>query len=308
MSWAIIANPVAGRGRARRLAPRLADRLSARGEGVALIWTTAAGDAETLAESAIAAGATRIVACGGDGTVYQVINGLMTAGRPNSDVILGILPLGRCNDLANSLGIPRNPIEAIETILQGIPRCIDLGRIGDRFFATVATLGFDTEVGRYVASGKAPSFLRGRAAYVYGTLVKLIRYKDVEVHLKGDFGEFHGRIFLAATGNTPIYGGGMMIAPLAVMDDGWLNLCLVRSAPRWDVLRMIPRVFSGGHVKHPAVSMEAIRRLEVSSPQPLWVWADGEPVTRTPTTVEVVPKAISVLVPEAAVEADSTEG
>ena len=90
----------------------------------------------------------------------------------------------------------------------------------------------------------------------------------------------------------------MMIAPQAEPYDGWLDLCLVKSAPRWDVLRMVPRVFSGGHIRHPAVSMHTVRKLEMSSPEPLWLWADGEPVTQLPATLEVVPGSLDVLVPD----------
>ena len=193
--------------------------------------------------------------------------------------------------------IPSNPAKAVETVSRGTARRIDLGRIGHRYFVTAATLGFDTEVSRYVAEGKPPFFLRGMPAYIYGTLVQLARYRDVEVHLRGDFGEFEGPIFLAATSNTPTYGGRLKIAPSAVLDDGRLDLCLVKSASRWDVVRMIPRVFSGSHVKHPAVSIQPLRRLEIDSNQPLWVWADGEPVAETPATIEVVPSSLAVLVP-----------
>ena len=300
--WVIIANPVSGRGRAHKTASRFAEKLAAEGAKVTLEYTQSGTHAESLAREAAADRVDRLVACGGDGTVHQVINGMLAGCGAGPAPALGLLPAGRCNDLASYLGIPRNSAGAEMAVLGNSTRTIDLGRIGDRYFATVATLGFDTEVSRYVAEGRPPFFLKGTLAYLYSTLVKLARYKDVEMHLKGDFGEYSGPVFLAATGNTPNYGGRMKIAPSAVADDGCLDLCLVRPAPKWEVLRMMPRVFSGTHVNHPSVSMQSVRRMEISAPVPLWLWADGEPVTQTPATIEVVPGALSVLVPEKSVD------
>ena len=298
MRWRIIANPVAGKGRARVSAPKLAEALKDRGDDVDLCFTTDTFSAEALAREAMDSGAEGVVACGGDGTVHQVINGLMEASSGRADAVLGLLPTGRCDDLAISLGIPRRDGDAaIDTILSGTPRAIDLGRIGNRYFATVATLGFDSEVAGYVGEGKPPRFLKGTAAYMYAILVKLVRYRDVTVELRGDFGEYRGDIFLAATGNTAYYGGGMKIVPPADPYDGWLDLCLVKSAPRLDVIRMISKVFSGGHLKHSAVSVHSVKRLQVTSPQSLWLWADGEPMTQLPATVEVAPACLDVLAP-----------
>ena len=297
-AWAIIANPVAGRGRAERCVRLLTTTLESRGATVSVSLTAARGDGQRLAAEAVAAGATRVVVCGGDGTVHEVVNGIMsTPGGPESTA-LGIVSSGRCNDLCYALGLPKHPAAAVESLLRSTPRPIDLGRIGDQYYTTIATLGFDSEVSQYVDQGSPPSFLRGTAAYLYGALVKLIQYRSPWVSLEGDFGEFQGPIFLAATGNTSRYGGRMKVAPSAVLDDGLLDVCLVRAVPRLEVLRMIPRTFNGGHVGHPAVSIQQTRRLEIESSEPLWLWADGEPMTQTPATIEVVPHALSVLVPQ----------
>ena len=260
--------------------------------------TDAPGDAENLAAEAFKAGATRVVACGGDGTVHEVVNGMMSAAMGARDTALGILPSGRCNDLNFALGLPKKPADAVKSLAQSTCRPIDLGRIGGRFFTTIATLGFDSEVSQYVNQGSPPSFLRGTAAYLYAAVVKLVRYRSHWVHLKGDFGEFEGAVFLVATGNTSRYGGLMKVTPSAIVDDGLLDICVVRPVPRLEVLRMIPKTFSGGHVSHPAVSMHQTRRLEINSKEPLWLWADGERITQTPATIEIVPQAMSVLVPQ----------
>ena len=298
MRWRIIANPVSGRGRARQWAIRLADALRVRGDEAALSFTVGGASAETWAREAAAGGFDGVVACGGDGTVHQAVNGLMEGSSGRRTPLLGLLPMGRCNDLVRSLGIPqRDPRRAIEVILAGSRRTVDLGRAGGRYFCIASSLGFDAEVSAYVDEGRHPGFLKGAAAYVYAALVKLVRYRDVTVSLKGDFGEYRGPVFLAATGNAPYYGGGMRILPQADVSDGWLDLCLVRPVRRLDVFMLLPLVFGGGHRGHSSVSMHRIRRLEIDASEPLWIWADGERLVRLPATIEVVPGCLSVLAP-----------
>ena len=295
--WAIIANPVSGRGKGRKLASQVARILTKAGIELRLLWTTRPGEAEWLATYALQKGAKGLLICGGDGTIHEAINGLFAGTDHPDKVSVGIVPAGRCNDFCACLDLPKEPPRIADVVLHGNIRQIDLGRIGKRYFTTVAALGFDSSVSRYVADGQAPSFLFGTSAYFYGTLVQLVRYQHLQVRLRGDSLEFEGPIFLAATGNTPNYGGRMMIAPSAVVDDGLLDLCLVRSVSRLEVLKMLPRIFNGGHVHHPAVSLHRIRKLSIECQEPVWLWADGERIAQTPATIEVVPGALSVLVP-----------
>lgn len=296
-TWAVIANPVAGRGKAARGAALLTSALEERGAEASLSVTGKRGDAESMAREAVDAGADRIVACGGDGTVHETVNGIMASGEKAAGVSLGVLSAGRCNDLSYALGLPKKPAAAVRGLLENRVRPIDLGRVGDRYFSTIATLGFDSEVSEYVDTGRHPSFLRGSASYLYAAFVKLYRYSHVDVTLRGDFGEFSGSLFLAATGNTDRYGGRIRITPGAKPDDGVLDVCMVRIASKLEILRMIPSTFGGGHVRHPAVSLERTHRLEIESGGPLWVWADGERLGQTPATIEVVPGALRVMVP-----------
>ena len=296
-SWAVIANPVAGRGKAARGAALLTSALEERGAEAVLSVTGGPGNAESRATAAVDAGANKIVACGGDGTVHEIVNGIMASGEKASGVSMGVLAAGRCNDLCYALGLPGRPAAAVRGLLESRVRLIDLGRVGDRYFSTIATLGFDSEVSEYVDLGRHPSFLRGSAAYLYAAVVKLYRYSHPEVTLRGDFGEFSGPLFLAATGNTDRYGGRIRITPEARPDDGALDVCMVSITSKLEILRTMPKTFGGGHVGHPAVSIERTRRLEIESERPLWVWADGERMGKTPATIEVVPEALRVMVP-----------
>ncbi len=268
--------------------------LTSAGVSNEVLYTSRPGDAEELARKAVEEGSVGVLACGGDGTLHEVINGVM--GHPlASGVIVGIIPAGRCNDFAAAMDLPNTPEGVADLILAGDSRQIDLGSVGHRYFATVATLGFDSAVSQYVADGHVPRFLSGTPSYLYAIFLQILRYRDAMVHLKGEDFEYSGRIFLAATANTAQYGGNMKIAPGAVADDGILDVCLVQSVSRWEVVMMVPRVFSGGHLTNPAVSMHRVKRLKIETEEPMPIWADGERVAETPVEISVVPKALNLL-------------
>jgi len=287
--WTIIANPVSGRGRARCTGERVADLLRERGVNAHLMMSGAPGDCERLAREALARGARQVAACGGDGTVHEVVNGLA-----NSDAVLGVVTCGRGNDLARALGLSSDVKDVVNTLVHGEDRAIDLGKTGGRFFTTVASLGFDTAVAQRARS--RPSRLGGTASYCLAVLQTLFGYRSSLVRLQGDFGVFEGRILLAATANAPFYGSGVKIAPDAVVDDGVLDVCIVADVSRWTVLRMFLRAYSGAHVGHSAVRIVQTRALQIESDDPLWIFADGEPMCEIPAMIEVVPGALKVRV------------
>ena len=294
--WTIIANPVSGRGRARRIGEQVADLLHERGVDADLMVSEAPGDCERLAREALARGARQVAACGGDGTVHEVVNGLA-----NSDAVLGVVPCGRGNDLARALGVSRDVKDVVNTLVHGVDRAIDLGKAGDRFFATVASLGFDTAVAQRMRNQGAGFLMRalgvgGTVSYGLTVLRTLFGYRSPFVRLWGDFGVFEGRVLLAATANAPFYGSGVKIAPDAIVDDGILDVCIVADVSRWTVLRMFLRAYSGAHVGHSAVRIVQTRTLQIESDDPLWVFADGEPMCDVPAKIEVVPGALKVKV------------
>ena len=294
--WTIIANPVSGRGRARRLGERVADLLRERGVNADLMVSEAPGDCERMAREVLARGVRQVAACGGDGTVHEVVNGLA-----NSDAVLGVVPCGRGNDLARALGVSKDVVDVVNTLVHGVDRAIDLGKAGDRFFATVATLGFDTAVAQRMRNQGTGFLTRaleagGTVSYGLTVLRTLFGYRSPFVRLRGDFGVFEGRVLLAATANAPFYGSGIKIAPGAIIDDGMLDVCIVADVSRWTVLRMFLSAYSGTHIGHSAVRVVQTRTLQIESDDPLWIFADGEPMCEVPAKIEVVPSALKVKV------------
>ena len=307
--WTIVANGRAGSGRALTRAMTLSSRLDAQGAAAEVRATDAPGAAARLAQEAVEAGSTRIVASGGDGTVHEVVNGIMAAPAScRQDLELGILPAGRCNDLAHALGLPAGPEAAISGLLHHRTQTLDLGHVvgcdpagqarGGAYFITVATFGFDSEVAAFVADGRAPAILGASGAYLYGVAVTLRSYAWPDATVQGDFGAFRGQLLLAAVGNTSRYGGRIRIAPDARPDDGRLDLCLVRRMPKLEVLRMLPRALAGSHLGHPAVAYHRIRQVQLAADRSVGVWADGEFVARPPVTITAVPQALRVMRPD----------
>ena len=306
----LIANPISGKGHARNVAEQAYTALTESGAQGQLTFTSASGDAKRFAQEAVSDGIRSVIACGGDGTLHEVVNGIATV----PDVTLGVLPCGRGNDFAAAIGIPLKPEAAIATLVSGTPIRVDLGccyqsssqqeNVGspetslpttDNYFTTIATCGYDTEVSRRAAKG-TPLFA-GTASYAYAAVETLFYYEPPFVRLEGDFGVHEGPILLAATGITNRYGGGFQIVPNARIDDGLFDVCIIRPVSSLTVLRLMVTLFWGGHVSHPAVSMHQTRTLTIETDPPILLYADGEPMCETPATIEIIKHGLAVMAP-----------
>ena len=325
--FVIIANPISGKGKAKDVAEQGYAALTESGQQGQLILTSASGDAKRFAHEAVSIGIRFVVACGGDGTLHEVVNGIAAV----PDVTLGVLPCGRGNDFAAAVGIPLKPEAAIATLLSGTPIRVDLGRCyqnsdqlsatnensrqlqdgtvepdpsltdnrqltTDNYFITIATCGYDTEVSRRAAKG-TPLFA-GTASYAYAAVETLFYYEPPVVRLEGDFGIHEGPLLLAATGITSRYGGGFQIVPNARIDDGLFDVCIVRPVSSLTVLRLLVTLFWGGHVSHPAVSMHQTQTLKIETDTPMLLYADGEPMCETPATIEIIKHGLRVMAPQ----------
>ena len=287
----LITNPISGKGQSAAVAEQAAQRLTAEGYTGRLELTTQSGDANRMAREAIENGSHWIIACGGDGTIHEVVNAI--AEKP--DVVLGVLPCGKGNDFAEALKIPTKPVEAIQVLLEGATRQVDLGKIGDHYFDTIVTCGYDAEVSRRVTEEGAP--FSGTASYVYTAITTLFSYQSPMARLEGDFGSYEGEILLTATGITASYGGGMKIVPGAIMDDGLFDVCIIEPVPHRTVLRLLLTLFWGGHAGHRAVRMHRTKSLTIETDPPILLYADGERICHTPATVEIVERGLTVIAP-----------
>lgn len=292
----IIVNPAAGGGRAARLLPWLRERLERRPDA-RLEVTGRPGDAERLAGDAARAGHDRVVAIGGDGTVQEVVNGLIDHRGPPS---LGVVPMGSGNDLARSLGLPTDATEAWRVAVGRQTRGLDVARArngdgAERWFASAGGIGFDAQVAAAMVS--RGRWQLGRLGYLMTTLAELRRFSNRRVELRIDGRTSTHDVLLIAIANGAFYGGGMRIAPSARPDDGILDVCVVGDISRLTAIRQLPSLYRGTHVDHPQVSMHAGRSIEIDGEGGTRVHLDGEPFGSLPLRVSIVPGALDVGAP-----------
>ena len=288
----VILNPVAGGGRAGRLAGWVSERLAARPDARFEI-TRRAGHAEELAAQA-AGRHDRVVAVGGDGTIQEVMNGLVN-GEPAATI--GIVPVGSGNDLARSLGLPRDPAAAWTIALGSAERSLDLalatGADGrTRWFGSAGGIGFDAQVAAAMAARSG--WQRGQAGYLLTTLDELRRFSNRRIELPIDGVPRETRALFVAIANGEFYGGGMRIAPGAAVDDGRLDLCIVGDISRLTAMRQLANLYRGTHVHHPQVQMAQGHTIEVDGEAGTLIHLDGEPFGSLPLSVRLQPAAIRV--------------
>jgi diacylglycerol kinase (ATP) len=287
---AVVLNPMAGRGRGRRSAQRIKDLLSARRLDYTLWTAQRAGEAGALARQAVDQGAAVVVAAGGDGTLNEALNGIF--GSPAS---LGILPLGTGNDFARHVGIPADLDQAVEVLTSGTHRRVDVGECNGRYFLNIAGCGFDAVVAERVNAGYR--MLHGTPAYLAAVAQSLASYRPAHMVIQADQERLESDVMLCSIANTQSYGGGMRIAPGASIEDGLLDVCVVRQVGRLEFLRAFPRVFRGTHVGHPKFAHFTAHSVTIQSDVPLPVLIDGEVVGTTPVVARIHPAAIEMLLP-----------
>jgi YegS/Rv2252/BmrU family lipid kinase len=288
----LVANPTAGGGRAGRLLAGVTERLASGGVEVERHLTRSLEDAR-LAACEAAGSVDAVVAVGGDGTVGACAAGLADAG-PAARAALGVVPAGGGNDAARSLGLPVSDPLAAAGLLAGLRRRpADLASVAGRAYLNVAGAGFDSEVNR--VANQRLGWAGNRPRYIGAVLVQLAvgRTASFRLVLDGHAQTVTG--WLVAVANGPSYGGGMLVAPQASLDDGLLEVVVIAEIGKLEFLRTFPKVFAGRHVEHPAVTVHRAARVELDADRPLAVYADGEPAGTLPATFEVRPAAITVL-------------
>lgn len=303
----VVLNPVS-RGGARRAAwGALEARLREAHGPLEVERTRAPGDAARIAREAVRAGVERLLVAGGDGTLCEVVSGLLGAGL-GGEVQIGLLPFGSGGDFARALRVPVDPLEAADALLTGKPRPVDAGRIRFRdaearertvWFANEASCGAS---GRVVALAKAgPRWLGGRAAFLLATVRTLLVHRSAPVSVRVD-GEtvFDGPLALAVASNGGWFGGGMHVAPEARFDDGLLDVVVVGGVSRLRLLAKLRKLYDGSHVSDPVARFFRGRRIELdAAPGTVPFEVDGEALGWLPVRIDVLPSALTLLAPGA---------
>jgi YegS/Rv2252/BmrU family lipid kinase len=299
----MLVNPSAGGGKAAKLAPQAERMLRGLGATVRRVDTRSLEHARELAVSAARAGE-HVVVLSGDGAIGAVAEAL----REVPDAVLGVLPGGRGNDLARSLGVSQELEQACATIAAGFWRAMDVGEVSDpteaaadgspRTFVGIASAGFDSDANRI--ANEAPSWL-GNLVYAYGALRALLAWRPARFEIELDPPGERRRFVAYTVGacNSRSYGGGMRAAPDALLDDGQLEVVVLENVSKLTFLtKILPRVFNGTHVLEPHVHVFRAREVSIEADRPFTMYADGDPIGELPLRVRAVAGAINVLVPK----------
>jgi diacylglycerol kinase (ATP) len=284
---ALLTNPTAGRGRATRVRDAALARLREAGLVVRNLHGRDVDEAADLAQQCVADEVEALVVCGGDGMVHLAAQAVAT-----TPTALGIIPAGTGNDVARYFGIPRkDPLAAADLVIGGETRTIDLGRSGSRYFVTVLAAGFDAVVNERANRMTWP---RGQLRYTLATLAELRVFEPLPYVLELDDRQLSLDAMLVAVGNGPSFGGGLRITEGAVLDDGMLDVVIIKPMSKPGLVRTYPRLFKGTHVTHPQYEHHLARSVTVAAPG-IVSYADGERFGPLPLTVECAPGALTVL-------------
>jgi diacylglycerol kinase (ATP) len=293
-----IVNPAAGGGKSAKLAGPALARLREKGLNVDVIASTGPGHAVQLTGEAYGQGYRKFLAVGGDGTAHEILNGVFSGRRDVERIALGFLPLGTGNSFLRDF--TSDGAEAsLQALLANRTRPVDLIRLthasGEIYSFNILSLGFTADVGAIANRVFKPL---GHLGYLFGVLVRVVQLKRrAFVHRSDDETEWDERRSLFLTFNNSKYTGGtMLIAPNANPSDGFIEFVRWGPIGRLGLLRMLPRLYDGTHIKHPLSSRKAVKHVEFRIPVPVDVLVDGEIFSLECKMLDVLPSAVDVYI------------
>ena len=291
----MVVSPGGGRGRANAAAPVVRRVIESCGHRVVDISGASAQATAQAARAAAQAGARRLIAVGGDGIIHLAAQGVI-----GTETVLGVVPAGTGNDFARTFNLTEVSVEQATITALGEARSVDaLGTDRKRWVASSITGGFSVDVNKRADRLRYP---KGASRYTAATLlcVPRLRHRRLVVTVDGERHEFRCAFF--AVSNIPTFGGGMAICPDADPCDGLSDIAVVGAVGRLTLLRLLPKVFDGGHVSHREVHIFRGRRIEIEG-ETMDLMADGEPLGATPITLQAAPGAFRL-----AADAASAQG
>lgn len=296
----LIFNPTSGREQAAKKAVLAEAILSKAGVKVDMYATRGPNDAESVAAEACQGTYDTIIACGGDGTLHEIVNGISAGGEngegeSHKEIRLGIIPAGTANDFARALKIPMEPVQACKVILKGRVQKTDVGSLNHRLFINIAGGGYLTDI-TYEVPIKLKTYL-GQLAYFVKGIEKLPRLTPVRVCLKTPELVLEEEIMLFLTANSCSVGGFRNLAPEASLSDGMLDLIVLKTVNIAEFLQLVSKALYGGHIGHPKVVYLQTPWVEITSLDKVSLNTDGEFAGHLPCRIEVHPRKINIIVP-----------
>lgn len=296
MTHLFIINPAAGKGRTKRLIPLIQKIFEEKDEPFKIEVTKYSGHATEIAKRYSSEDAYRIYSVGGDGTLNEVLNGII-----NSSSSLAVIPSGSGNDFFKSIYefSKQDKLESIlKRTIEGKEKFIDLGEINGRYFINIASVGFDAEVAYSSIKLKRFPFINGTIAYIMGILITLLKYKSYDLSIEIDDKKYELNSLLVAVANGKYYGGGINVTPKAKLDDGRLEVCMIERVGRFKILRLFPKVIKGEHESIKEVSFKSGKKVSVICKKTMAFNIDGEIVRGKQADFNIIEKGIKVVIPK----------
>lgn len=292
MKHLFIVNPAAGKGKALKRIPEIeAVFKDFEGEYIVEI-TEKPGHATEIAKFYSHKGDYRIYSIGGDGTLNEVLNGMV-----ESNCSLGVIPSGSGNDFIRSIYNLSSYNDIVKKIVYGSEEYVDLGRVNEQYFLNISSVGIDAEIAYNAKEFKKLPFINGHMAYLFSIFTTVFKYKSKQIDFKIDSKNLSENTLLLAIANGTYYGGGMKIAPKANLGDGIFEVCHVQEVSKGKILRLFPKVIKGEHDTIQEVSFHQGKNISLSCSEEFTMNIDGELFRAKEANFEIIPKGIKIIIP-----------
>jgi diacylglycerol kinase (ATP) len=289
----IICNPFAGKYTGGKSLQAAVNVLQSAGWEISVHYTRAAGDATRIASEAVQAGEDAVLVNGGDGTINEAVQALA-----HSETALGYLPNGTVNLWAREVGIPLSTEQAAQSIVEGRIEQLDLGMAGDRYFLLMVGIGFDAEVVRRAQRVERHKRRLGTIPYIAAGLATAPLYQGGDFELRYDGIIRKVQALMLVFGNTRLYGGKFKMTPRAVLNDGWLDLCIIKGGNFVHLVRQTVPFLLTRSTDHSDVEMLRVKDVTVIANEPLPLHMDGELAGMTPIRLTVAPASLKAIIPK----------
>jgi len=302
--WLVLVNPNAGNRKGKKDWEKISSLMTEEGLNFTAKFTEKKGHAIPLTLEGIEEGFRKIITIGGDGTLNEVVNGVLTNSFcPTQDITLALIPVGTGNDWGKMFGIPLDYEKAIKVIRNENLMLHDIGLLNffdgtekkTRYFINIAGLGFESVVVRRsnIQKEKGRS---GKAIYLYNLLMSLLHYKNTKVEIYIDNKKTIANVYTINVGNGRYCGGGMMLTPDALPDDGILDVTVINDIGKIEIIRNLKKLYDGTILSHPKADSYKCKNIKVSSDSMIYVQADGETLGHTPAEFSILPGKINVVI------------
>ena len=292
MKHLFIINPEAGKGTTLDLIPEIKKAFYNKKDEYFIEVTERPGHAAEIVSSYVSREKYRVYSLGGDGTLNEILNGMV-----GSDSSLAVIPCGTGNDFIRNISDKNDFSNIIGKSIRGKEKWVDLGRVNDSYFINIASIGFDAEVASNSIRFKKIPVLNGSVAYILGILYTVFTYKSKKLEMTIDDKSIKTHPLLVTLANGKYYGGGMKPSPNSIIDDGILDICLIEDLSMLRLLNLFPQFIKGNHGKYKEVSFHKAKKIKVTSKEMLSVSFDGEVKQISDIDIEIIHKGIRIVIP-----------